>query len=76
MALGWSRLDYPGGYVMLHTGLNSRPGGERTVAYFDPQRRRGVVVLTSGANGRRLYLDVLDLVDPGSPVTAYLRQSE
>jgi CubicO group peptidase (beta-lactamase class C family) len=76
MALGWLRLDYDGGPVMLHTGMNSRPGGERTVAYFDPLRRRGVVVLTSGANGQRLYLDVLDLVDPGSPVTAYLRQPE
>jgi CubicO group peptidase (beta-lactamase class C family) len=76
MALGWMRLDYDDGPVMLHTGMNSRPGGERTVVYFDPRRRRGVVVLTSGTNGRRLYLDVLDLVDPGSPVTAYLRQPE
>jgi CubicO group peptidase (beta-lactamase class C family) len=76
MALGWSRLDYAGGPVMLHTGLNSRPGGERTLAYFDAKRRRGVVVLTSGTNGQRLYLDVLDLVDPGSPVAAYLRQPQ
>jgi CubicO group peptidase (beta-lactamase class C family) len=76
MALGWMRLDYERGPVMLHTGSNSRPGGEQTVAYLDLRRRRGVVVLTSGTNGKRLYLDVLDLVDPGSPVIAYLRQPE
>jgi hypothetical protein len=32
-------------------------------------------VLTSGQNaGQRLMLDVLDVADPGSPVTAFLRQ--
>jgi CubicO group peptidase (beta-lactamase class C family) len=72
-ALGWVRLDYERGPVMLFVGLNDRPGGERTVIYFEPQRRRGVVVLTSGRNGQRLFLDVLDIVDPGSPVTAFLR---
>ncbi len=46
----------------------------QTVVWFDPQRRRGAVVLTSGRNGQRLYLDVLDLLDPESPVAAYLRQ--
>jgi hypothetical protein len=58
---------------MLFVGLNDRPGGERTVVYFEPLRRRGVVVLTSGRNGQRLFLDVLDILDPGSPVTAFLR---
>ena len=71
-ALGWVRLDYPTGPVFLHTGLNGRPGGERTVAYFDPARRRGVVVLTSGSNGARLYADVAALVDPGAPIVAFL----
>jgi CubicO group peptidase (beta-lactamase class C family) len=71
-ALGWVRLDYATGPVFLHTGLNGRPGGERTVAYFDPARRRGVVVLTSGSNGARLYADVAALVDPGAPIVAFL----
>ena len=71
-ALGWVRLDYAAGPVFLHTGLNGRPGGERTVAYFDPARRRGVVVLTSGSNGARLYADVAALLDPGAPIVAYL----
>ena len=71
-ALGWVRLDYDAGPVFLHTGLNGRPGGERTVAYFDPARRRGVVVLTSGSNGARLYADVAALIDPGAPIVAFL----
>jgi hypothetical protein len=66
------RLDYAAGPVFVHLGLNDRPGGERTVAYFDPGRRRGVVVLTSGANGAPLYRDVLALLDPGAPVVALL----
>lgn len=70
--LGWIRLDYAAGPVFLHTGLNGRPGGERTVTYFDPAHRRGAVVLTSGSNGVRLYRDVLSLMDPGAPVVAFL----
>jgi CubicO group peptidase (beta-lactamase class C family) len=71
-ALGWVRLDYDSGPVFLHTGSNGRPGGERTVAYFDPARRRGVVVLTSGSNGARLYADVAALLDPNAPIVAVL----
>jgi CubicO group peptidase (beta-lactamase class C family) len=73
-ATGWLRLDYADGPVMMFTGLNQRPGGERTVAYFDPRRRHGAVVLTSGDKGLQLVMDVLDLLDPGSPVTAFVRQ--
>jgi CubicO group peptidase (beta-lactamase class C family) len=71
-ALGWVRLDYAAGPVFMHTGSNGRPGGERTVAYFDPAHRRGVVILTSGSNGARLYADVAALLDPGAPIVAYL----
>jgi CubicO group peptidase (beta-lactamase class C family) len=70
--LGWVRLDYAEGPIFMHTGLNGRPGGERTVAYFDPLHRRGAVVLTTGSNGVRLYLDVLSILDPGAPVVAFL----
>jgi len=73
-ALGWIRLDYERGPIMLFLGMNDRPGGERTLVYFEPQSRRGAVVLTSGRNGQRLLLDVVDVVDPASPVTAFLRQ--
>jgi hypothetical protein len=74
-ALGWVRLDYERGPIMVFVGLNDRPGGgERTLVYFEPARRRGVIVLTSGRNGQRLLLDVVDLVDPSTPVAAFLRQ--
>jgi CubicO group peptidase (beta-lactamase class C family) len=74
-ALGWIRLDYDTGPVMAFLGLNDRQGGgERTLVYFEPQRRRGAIVLTSGRNGQRLLLDVLEMVDPASPLAAFLRQ--
>ena len=73
-ALGWIRLDYEDGPVMAFLGMNDRIGGaERTLVYFDPQKRSGVVVLTSGRNGQRLLLDVVEIVEPGSPVAAFLR---
>jgi len=74
LRVGWIRLDYERGPIMLFLGMNDRPGGERTLVYFEPQSRRGAVVLTSGRNGQRLLLDVVDVVDPASPVTAFLRQ--
>ncbi|HMG11866.1 MAG TPA: serine hydrolase domain-containing protein [Gemmatimonadaceae bacterium] len=73
-ALGWIRLDYESGPIMLFLGMNERPGGEWTLVYFEPQARRGVIVLTSGRNGQRLLLDVLDVVEPASPIAAFLRQ--
>jgi CubicO group peptidase (beta-lactamase class C family) len=76
MALGWIRLDYADGPVFAYVGFNDRPGGEQTVAWFDPKRRHGVVVLTSGRLGHRLYVDVLDMIDPGSPVAAFFRRPE
>jgi len=76
-SLGWAVLDYKEGPVLMHTGANTRSdgGGERAVSYLSPVRRSGVLVLTSGSNGLPLYLDVLDLVDPRSPVAAFLRAS-
>jgi len=71
-ALGWLRVDYENGPVFLHTGLNGRPGGERTIAYFDSAGRRGAVVFTSGENGVRLYVDVLRILDPSASILAYL----
>jgi CubicO group peptidase (beta-lactamase class C family) len=72
MVLGWKRLEFADGPVFMQTGSNGRAGGERTLAYFDPGKRRGVVVLTSGAEGERLYRDVAALADPESSVSAYL----
>ena len=73
---GWRRLEFADGPVFMHTGSNGRPGGERTLAHFDPGRRRGVVILTSGADGGRLYRDVAAIMDPGSSVSAYLASQQ
>lgn len=72
VVLGWRRLEFSDGPVFMHTGSNDRPGGERTLAYFDPRRRRGVVILTNGAEGGRLYRDIAAIMDPGSSASIYL----
>jgi CubicO group peptidase (beta-lactamase class C family) len=72
IVFGWNRLDFTDGPVFMHTGSNGRPGGERTLAYFDAQRRRGVVILTSGAEGEPLYREIAALIDPGSRASTYL----
>lgn len=72
VVLGWRRLEFADGPVFMHTGSNNRPGGERTLAYFDPGRRIGVVILTSGEEGGRLYREIAAIMDPGSPVSRYL----
>jgi CubicO group peptidase (beta-lactamase class C family) len=72
IVFGWNRLDFADGPVFMHTGSNGRPGGERTLAYFDPGRQRGVVILTSGEKGERLYRDVAALMDAGSAIAVYL----
>lgn len=72
IVFGWNRLDFADGPLFMHTGSNRRPGGERTLAYFDPRRQRGVVILTSGEEGERLYRDIAVRLDAGSRMAAYL----
>ena len=72
VVLGWRRLEFADGPVFMHTGSNDRPGGERTLAYFDQRRKYGVVILTSGAEGGRLYREIAPIIDQGSAVSAYL----
>jgi CubicO group peptidase (beta-lactamase class C family) len=55
MGLGWMVFGYPGETVVTHTGVND---GERSAAFFVPERGTGLVVLTNGANGARLIRDV------------------
>lgn len=53
--LGWMVLGFPGETVIVHTGVND---GERSVAFFVPEKDVGLVILTNGANGARLIRDV------------------
>jgi CubicO group peptidase (beta-lactamase class C family) len=72
VVLGWRRLEFADCPIFMHTGSNDRPGGERTLAYFDPRSQHGVVSLTSGAEGGRLYREIAPIIDQGSPVSMYL----
>jgi len=72
VVFGWNRLDFEDGPVFMHTGSNGRAGGERTLAWFDPGRRRGIVILTSGTEGERLYREIAWIMDPGSRLARYL----
>lgn len=72
VVLGWRRLGFADGTIFMHTGSNDRPGGERTLAYFDPRRKRGVVILTNGAEGGQLYRQIAPIIDQRSPVSMYL----
>jgi hypothetical protein len=52
--LGWEVLDYGSDQVIRHTGSD---WGERAIGYFVPARGVGAVILTSGANGKKVILD-------------------
>lgn len=70
MALGWMVLDFGERRIAIHEGGDP---GVSTMAYFDPDRRDGAVVFISGEGGTPLILDVLDIIDPQSPVLAAFR---
>ena len=70
--LGWIILDTGTNRFHLHSG---KDWGERTVALFEPEKRFGIVVLTSGANGRQVIADVLKLLVGDVPLVT-LTQAE
>lgn len=55
LGLGWFVFGFPGETVVNHTGTNE---GERSAAFFVPEKGIGLVVLTNGANGARIVRDV------------------
>lgn len=73
MALGWMVLDFGERRIAIHEGGDP---GVSTMAYFDPDRREGAVVFVSGEGGTPLILDVLDLIDPASPVLPAFRAAK
>ncbi|MEE4212288.1 MAG: serine hydrolase domain-containing protein [Parvularcula sp.] len=48
---GWLVFDYGDETVVFHSGGDY---GEKTIAFFSPERREGVVVFTNGAEGHHL----------------------
>jgi CubicO group peptidase (beta-lactamase class C family) len=55
MGLGWMVFGFGADTVITHTGIND---GERSAAFYVPEKRFGIVIFTNGANGTRLIRDV------------------
>jgi CubicO group peptidase (beta-lactamase class C family) len=53
---GWMVFDYAGEKMVYHDGGDF---GEKTVAFYVPARREGVVVFTNGANGADVMFAVV-----------------
>lgn len=68
--LGWSVMEYPDETVLWHTGSD---WGEKTMAFYIPERREGAVLLTNGANGFQVVLEAAVLLFPDTDFAAYLR---
>lgn len=65
--LGWMIYDSGDHRFLLHNG---KDWGERTIALFEPDARFGVVVFTSGANGRQVISNTLQLLVPDRKLNA------
>jgi CubicO group peptidase (beta-lactamase class C family) len=57
--LGWHVFDNGEETVLMHTGGD---WGERALTFFVPERKLGVVVLTSGANGLKVIRDAVGVL--------------
>jgi CubicO group peptidase (beta-lactamase class C family) len=53
--LGWSIMKFPDHRVLWHTGSD---WGEKAMVFYSPERRDGVVILTNGANGFGVIVEV------------------
>ena len=65
--LGWQIYDSGKNRYFVHSG---KDWGERTIAIFEPTKKFGLVVFTSGANGRQVISDVLKLLLPDDKLNA------
>ena len=63
--LGWIILDTGQNRFHIHSG---KDWGENTIALFEPEKRFGIVIFTSGANGRQVIADVLRLLVDDVPL--------
>jgi CubicO group peptidase (beta-lactamase class C family) len=55
VGLGWMVFEYGKETVVMHTG---RDWGENAIAFFVPERKFGVVVLTNGSKGMSVIREV------------------
>jgi CubicO group peptidase (beta-lactamase class C family) len=59
--LGWVVYDNGNELVMMHGGGD---WGERTLAFYVPARKFGMVIFTSGSNGQKAIRDIVAAVYP------------
>ena len=67
--LGWQIFEYPDDTVLWHTGSD---WGEKAMVFYLPGRREGMVMLTNGANGFDVAIEVGTRVMAGTPFAAFL----
>ncbi len=69
MGPGWEVIKTHGKTFLMHTGSDL---GVFTLGYFDPIARSGVVIFTNSANGPRVILPILKMLDADPDFIAYL----
>jgi CubicO group peptidase (beta-lactamase class C family) len=52
--LGWSILEFPDGRMLWHTGSDD---GQKTIAFYFPDRKEGAVFFMNGDNGFQVAID-------------------
>lgn len=67
--LGWSVMEYPDGPLLWHTGSD---WGEKSMVFYFPARREGVVMLTNGANGFAVITEIGVVLAGRTPFAEYL----
>lgn len=70
--LGWTIFEYadPAQNVHWHTGGD---WGEKSIVFYWPNRREGVVVFANGANGFNVIVPVILLLSEGTDFNTFLR---
>ena len=70
MGLGWEILEFPRETVRMHTGGD---WGESAMAFYFAGRGEGAVILTNGASGMKVILEVMDLLFHDTDLAASAR---
>lgn len=70
--LGWSRLDFPDGPLMWHTGSDD---GEKALALYFPDRKEGAVMLMNGENGFAVAIEAGLVLFRGTAFAEFLELS-
>lgn len=67
--LGWFIHDYGDRKIFEHSGGDH---GEKAFAFYDPQAKRGAVILTNGANGNEIMNRVAGMLDGDQRFAEYM----